>query len=127
MIEISKKNMTFFNFYNKSFEKVFKDLKKEERLEFVEDLAAEISACLNNSITRVEKVEKAEEKEIHSNEFKEYIRKIQECGDEEFFIKTFGETLNKRYANGKESDKTLKENSELDFKYWMKDFLNENF
>lgn len=127
MIEISKKNMTFFNFYNKSFEKVFKDLKKEERLEFVEDLAAEISACLNDSITRVEKVEKAEEKEIHSNEFKKYIRKIQECGDEEFFIKTFGETLNKRYANGKESDKTLKENSELDFKYWMKDFLNENF
>lgn len=127
MIEISKKNMTFFNFYNKSFEKVFKDLKKEERLEFVEDLAVEISACLNNSITRVEKVEKAEEKEIHSNEFKKYIRKIQECGDEEFFIKTFGETLNKRYANGKESDKTLKENSELDFKYWMKDFLNENF
>lgn len=127
MIEISKKNMTFFNFYNKSFEKVFKDLKKEERLEFVEDLAAKISACLNNSITRVEKAEKAEEKEIHSNEFKKYIRKIQECGDEEFFIKTFGETLNKRYANGKESDKTLKENSELDFKYWMKDFLNENF
>lgn len=127
MIEISKKNMTFFNFYNKSFEKVFKDLKKEERLEFVEDLAAEISACLNNSITRVEKAEKAEEKEIHSNEFKKYIRKIQECGDEEFFIKTFGETLNKRYANGKEFDKTLKENSELDFKYWMKDFLNENF
>nr|DAI79444.1 MAG TPA: hypothetical protein [Caudoviricetes sp.] len=127
MIEISKKNMTFFNFYNKSFEKVFKDLKKEERLEFVEDLAAEISACLNNSIARVEKAEKAEEKEIHSNEFKKYIRKIQECGDEEFFIKTFGETLNKRYANGKEFDKTLKENSELDFKYWMEDFLNENF
>lgn len=128
MIEISKENMALFHFYNKSFEKVFKDLKKEEdRLKFVEDLAAEISACLNNSITRVEKAEKAEEKEIHSNEFKKYIRKIQECGDEEFFIKTFGETLDKRYANGNESDKTLKENSELDFKYWMKDFLNKNF
>lgn len=115
-----KKNMIFFNFYNKSFEKVFKDLKKEERLEFVENLAAEISACLNNSITRVEKAEKAEEKEIHSNEFKEYIRKIQKFGDEEFFIKTFGETLDRRYGNSKE------EGSSMSFNDWIENFLNEN-
>lgn len=123
MIDISKKNMIFFNFYNKSFEKVFKDLKKEERLEFVENLAAEISACLNNSITRVEKAEKAEkaeEKEIHSNEFKEYIRKIQKFGDEEFFIKTFGETLDRRYGNSKE------EGSSMSFNDWIENFLNEN-
>lgn len=130
MIEISKKNMILFHFHNRSFEKVFKDLKKEDRVKFVEDLTAKICAYLNDSITRVEKAEKAEEKEIHSNEFKKYIRKIQESGDEEFFIKAFGETLDKRYANSNEPDKTLKEDSkgnfELDFQYWMKDFLNKN-
>lgn len=130
MIEISKKNMILFHFYNKSFEKVFKDLKKEDRIKFVEDLTAKICAYLNDSIFRIEKAEKEKEKEIRSNEFKKYIRKIQESGDEEFFIKAFGETLDKRYANSNEPDKTLKEdskeNSELDFQYWMKDFLNKN-
>lgn len=130
MIEISKENMALFHFYNKSFEKVFKDLKKEDRVKFVEDLTAKICACLNDSIFRIEKAEKEKEREVLSNEFKKYICKIQESGDEEFFIKAFGETLNKRYANGNEPDKILKEdskeNSELDFQYWMKDFLNKN-
>lgn len=120
MIDIFRKTELLFNFYNERFEKILKGLKKEDKIKLAEDLIATISADLTNSITRVEKAEEAERKEKRSNEFKEYIRKIQKFGDEEFFIKTFGETLDRRYGNSKE------EGSSMPFSDWIENFLNEN-
>ena len=120
MIDIVRENEILFNFYNERFEKILKGLKKEDKIKLAEDLIAAISEDLTNSITCVEKAEEAEKKEKRSNEFKKYIRKIQESGDEEFFIKTFGETLDKRYGNSKE------EGSSMTFSDWIENFLNEN-